>query len=72
MAQENAKPNVQPMSMPNHQGLDAGKEVRAIIDLESNHNVVNWETDDPDDPLNWTSKRKLLAMSLVASMAMVG
>jgi hypothetical protein len=72
MAQDNAKPNVQSMSIPNRQDLDAGKEARTSIDPESNNAVVDWESDDPDDPLNWTSKRKLLAMGLVASMAMVG
>jgi hypothetical protein len=72
VVQDNAKSNMQSISMQNRQELEATKETRTTTDLASNYNIVNWEPDDPDDPLNWSSKRKLLAMALVASMAMVG
>jgi len=72
MTQDNAKPNMQSISMSNRQDLEAGKETRMTIDPASNYNIVNWEPDDPEDPLNWSSKRKLLSLALVASMAIVG
>jgi hypothetical protein len=71
-SEDNAKPNIQSISIPNRQDLDADKEERTSMDPASNNTIVDWESDDPSDPLNWSSKRKLLAMALVASMAMVG
>lgn len=72
MALGNAKPNIQAISTPNRHDFEAGKDARTSIHPASSNAFVDWEPGDPDDPLNWSMKRKLLAMALVASMAMVG
>lgn len=54
-----------------HQSKDAGEPDIAENLAPENPNIVDWEKDDPENPMNWPTSKKVGVVAVVAFITML-
>jgi hypothetical protein len=72
MSMEASPDSGKPIADPEKQVALEQNAARHTADVEEKDpNIIGWEHEDPENPLNWTSKKKWSNGGLIAGMTFV-